>query len=284
MIIDSYRFLPRSFIPMYESAQPLADEAEPVWAPFEGRLASSSIALLTSGGLFVKGEQEPFDLDRERAEPTWGDPTHRAIPHGVAEGRLGMCHSHVNTADTLADRNVSLPMDVLDDLVADGRVGSTAPSHVSVMGFQAAGLQVWRGETAPAIVELLRAQGSDGVVLAPGCPGCCTNVPVLARRIEAAGIPTVVVTMMPVTAVELMAPRVVGVEFPFGHPFGMPGDRRMQRTVLETAVTVLAGAAGPTRVDVDIEWPQPRGEAYKAWQPSEPSPLVKLMLSQRADQ
>jgi len=78
-------------------------------------------------------------------------------------------------------------------------------------------------------------------------------VPVLARYAEAAGIPTVVVTMMPDTAVQLLAPRVVGVEFPFGHPFGMPGDRRMQRVVLDTALAVLAGAADPvTRVDVDI--------------------------------
>ena len=107
-------------------------------------------------------------------------------------------------------------------------------------------------------------------------------MPVLARRIEAAGLPTVVVTMMPALATQLLAPRVVGVEFPFGHTFGMPGDRAMQRTVLETAVTVLAGAPAPgTRVDVDMEWPQPRGEAYKAWQPAEPSPLVKLMLERK---
>jgi hypothetical protein len=107
-------------------------------------------------------------------------------------------------------------------------------------------------------------------------------VPVLARRIEKAGIPTVIVSMMPLTAVQLMAPRVVGVEFPFGHPFGQPGDRRVQHTVLETAVTVLAGAAEPmTRVDVDIEWPQPRGEAYRAWQPAEPSPIVAQLLARR---
>ena len=107
-------------------------------------------------------------------------------------------------------------------------------------------------------------------------------MPVLARWIEAAGIPGVVVTMMPQTASELLAPRVVGVEFPFGHPFGMPGDRGMQRLVLETALAVLAGAAGPgVRVDVDLEWPQPRGEAYKAWQPKEPSPIVAEMLKSR---
>ena len=104
----------------------------------------------------------------------------------------------------------------------------------------------------------------------------------LARRIEAAGIPTVVVTMMPDVAAALRTPRVVGVEFPFGHPFGLPGDRRTQTTVLETALAVLAGAGGAgTRVDVDIEWPQPRGEAYKAWQPAEPSPIVAMMLGRR---
>ena len=89
------------------------------------------------------------------------------------------------------------------------------------------------------------------------------------------------VTMMPAVARWLMAPRVVGVEFPFGHSFGMPGDAGMHRRVLETAMRVLAGADGPTRVDVDIAWPQSRGEAYKAWQPTEPSPIVKLMLERQ---
>ena len=89
------------------------------------------------------------------------------------------------------------------------------------------------------------------------------------------------VTMMPAVARWLLAPRVVGVEFPFGHSFGMPGDGGMHRRVLETAMTVLAGADGPTRVDVDIAWPQSRGEAYKAWQPTEPSPIVKMMLERQ---
>jgi hypothetical protein len=105
---------------------------------------------------------------------------------------------------------------------------------------------------------------------------------VLARRVEDAGIPTVVVTMMPETAEGLLAPRVVGVEFPFGHPFGLPGNRSLQRRVLATALAVLAGAAAPgARVDIDVEWPHPRGEAYKAWQPAEPSPIVAQLLAQR---
>jgi hypothetical protein len=108
------------------------------------------------------------------------------------------------------------------------------------------------------------------------------NVPVLARWIEAAGIPTVVVTMMPALAEERRAPRIVGVEFPYGHAFGMAGDRVMQRRVLELALSVLAGAAAfGTRVDLDVLWPVPLREAYRAWQPKAPSPIVRRMLEAR---
>ena len=107
-------------------------------------------------------------------------------------------------------------------------------------------------------------------------------MPVLARWIEAAGIPTVIVTMMPAAAEERLAPRIVGVEFPYGHAFGLPGDRVMQRGVLELALRMLAGASEfGTRVDVDIEWPVPLREAYRAWQPKEPSPIVREMLKAR---
>jgi len=138
-----------------------------VWAPFPARLAEASVALITSAGLHVEGKQEPFDAEGERRQPTWGDPTHRVIPAELGERRLGMTHLHVNPTDALADNNVVLPSAVLAELVADGRVGAAGPDHVSVMGYQQAGLEVWRNETAPAIVELLRRQGTDGVVLAP---------------------------------------------------------------------------------------------------------------------
>jgi D-proline reductase (dithiol) PrdB len=167
VLVDSYRFLPRSFVPLYEKAEPLPGESSPVWTPFAPRLADASVALLTSAGLSLRDAQPPFDLERERREPTWGDPSFRPIPHDLAERELVMSHLHVSDVDARADRNVVLPVDALQDLVDEGVVGSAAPTHVSVMGYQQAGLAAWREETAPAVVELLRAQGTDGVVLAP---------------------------------------------------------------------------------------------------------------------
>ena len=78
-----------------------------------------------------------------------------------------MSHLHVNNADTLTDRNVSLPVDILDSLVEDNVVGAAAPSHFSVMGFQKSGLHDWRTTTAPAIVDVLRSEQTSGVILAP---------------------------------------------------------------------------------------------------------------------
>ena len=167
MIVDSYRFLPRSFIPLYSGAGPAPGDEGPVWTPFETRLAEAQVALLTSAGLYLAGEQPPFDGEREQAEPTWGDPTHRVLPAPLDAGRLAMMHLHVNHDDVLADPEIALPVSGLAALAGEGVVGSVAPAHVSVMGYQQAGLEVWRAQTAPAIVELLRGQGTDGLILAP---------------------------------------------------------------------------------------------------------------------
>jgi len=278
MRVDSFRYLPKSFQAFFADVAPLEGETEPVWADFGPRLADARIALLSSGGLSCP-TQAAFDTDRERAEPTWGDPSWRPIPKDVGQGDLSMAHLHVNTDDFAADHEVAMPLRALDHLVEGGVVGASAAEHVSVMGYQAAGLEEWRTTTAPEVAAFLRDQGVDGVVLAPNCPDCCRNIPVLARHLEKAGVPTVVVTMMPAIADALVTPRTLGVEFPFGRAFGPAHDDATHRRVLEAALRVLAGAPRPgIRLDLDIEWPVPAKEAYKAWQPHEPSPLIAQLL------
>lgn len=163
MVVDSYRFLPRSFRPFYEGRGPFPGEDQPVWAPFPKRLSEAKVALLSSAGLHVEGEQPAFDLERERVDPEWGDPSWRAI----GDGALGVAHLHINDADLLTDPEIALPARLLDQLVAEGIVGAAAGEHVAVMGYQERQLVAWRETTAPAIVGFLRDQQVDGLVLAP---------------------------------------------------------------------------------------------------------------------
>jgi hypothetical protein len=100
-------------------------------------------------------------------------------------------------------------------------------------------------------------------------------VPVLARTLEAAGLSTLTLTMMPGYAERAGTPRIVGVEFPFGHPVGPPGEVELQLAVLRDALAFLSDAATPnSRRDLPYEWPVEQSVAYKAWQPREPSPIV----------
>ena len=89
------------------------------------------------------------------------------------------------------------------------------------------------------------------------------------------------VTVMPYWAEKLGTPRTLGVEVPFGHSFGMPGDREMQMTVVRAALSLLEDARDPGAMrEVEIEWPQPSDEARKDWQPLEASPIIKMMRGQ----
>ncbi len=102
----------------------------------------------------------------------------------------------------------------------------------------------------------------------------------LARAVEASGIPTVIVTMMPDLAERFHLPRIVGVEFPFGHPFGMPNDRQMQSAVARAALSLYDGSDLPARYDVPIEWPVDLKVAYRSWQPKEIAPIVAYRKQQ----
>jgi len=105
---------------------------------------------------------------------------------------------------------------------------------------------------------------------------------VLARIFEAAGLSTVLVTNMPYWAEKIGVPRTLGVEFPFGHALGRPGDQDTQMLVIRAALALLEEGRTPGEIrELDIEWPQPFDEAKRDWQPLEPSPIVKMMLEQR---
>jgi hypothetical protein len=103
-------------------------------------------------------------------------------------------------------------------------------------------------------------------------------VPVLARTLEVAGLSTILVTQMPFWAEKTGVPRTLAVEFPFGHILGRPKNNKMQMRVIHQALEVLRSADEPgTIVHSEETWSAPQKDAYKAWQPDEPSPIVQVL-------
>jgi len=104
---------------------------------------------------------------------------------------------------------------------------------------------------------------------------------VLARMFEQGGISTILVTMMPTWGQRYGVPRAVAVEFPFGHPLGLPGHPEMQTAVINDALKTLEEAPGPnTIVHLDYEWPGDTTQWRRQWQPTGASPLIAKYLDQ----
>ena len=97
----------------------------------------------------------------------------------------------------------------------------------------------------------------------------------LARELEAAGFSTILVTMMPYWAEKIGVPRTLAIEFPFGQTLGQPGNVDQQMRVIREALEVLEASTSPNTIIHSPEvWPIDQKEAYKAWQPPEPSPII----------
>jgi D-proline reductase (dithiol) PrdB len=130
-------------------------------------VGEATIALLSSAGLYIEGQQDPFDVERERENPTWGDPTYRVIPRDVPQSSIGASHLHLNTRDFLIDFNVALPIRAFAELEAEGRIGRMADEHYAFMGFQERGAKEWRTRYAPEVARRLKDAGVHALVLAP---------------------------------------------------------------------------------------------------------------------
>jgi D-proline reductase (dithiol) PrdB len=84
---------------------------------------------------------------------------------------------------------------------------------------------------------------------------CHQTVGLLARELEAGGIPTILLAVSPEAVVKTAPPRTLLLRFPLGHVLGEPGNRMQQLTVLQDALDVLLSAPQPgTIVTSPYRW------------------------------
>jgi D-proline reductase (dithiol) PrdB len=140
------------------------------FTPLARPLQEARVALLTTGGLYLKGKQPPFDMEREWREPEWGDPTYRVIPRDTQREEIGVAHLHYNPEDAERDLNIMLPINRLLEMEAAGEIGSLAPSSYSVMGYQGhpeSDWGAWRERYGPEMLARMRSEDVDAVLLTP---------------------------------------------------------------------------------------------------------------------
>jgi hypothetical protein len=87
-------------------------------------------------------------------------------------------------------------------------------------------------------------------------------VSLVARHVEANGIPTVVIATARDIVESAAVPRLLFVDFPLGAPCGEPWNATQQRDVLEMAFRLLETATAPrTTGEAGLTWS--KGQAWK---------------------
>jgi D-proline reductase (dithiol) PrdB len=149
--------------------------ADAPFAPLGKPLREATVALLTTTGHFVAGDDpQPFgvvDMSQEEAERRINEfpkhPIHLAeIPAETATAQLRVRHGGFDTRGAIQDPNVVFPLEHLRALAAAGEIGAVAPRAFSFVG-NVSQVRLLK-ESGPEWVERLRADGADGALLVPG--------------------------------------------------------------------------------------------------------------------
>jgi len=222
----------------YRWARP---EGPPALTRLPGPLASLRLGLVTSA--FPVPADGPSPVEVPYAAPV--EP--------LPEGRF-TAHDNRDTSVAVANERESfLPLARLGELASAGRVGSLSPRFYGAP-FDYSQRRT-REQDAPAVTALLREDAVDVAMLVPHCPVCHQSLALVARHVEAEGIPTVLVGSARDIVEEIGVPRFLFVDFPLGYPTGKPGDVEGQRRICAQALDLLEGAWAPrTTVHADADW------------------------------
>lgn len=100
----------------------------------------------------------------------------------------------------------------------------------------------------------------------------------MQRVLEASGIASVALSMIPDLTRAVGVPRLAGISYPIGRPLGRPGDADGQRAVLRSMLDLLVTARGPDAyVELPYEWPESPAQARNASRDLAPPPIVSLV-------
>lgn len=137
------------------------DEAP--WAPLRKPLAESRMALVTTGGVHLRGDR-PFDMS-----DSTGDPSFRVVPSDTSVEALTITHDYYDHKDADRDINIVFPIERLREFAEEGGIGSLSRRFFGFMGhLEQNHFNRFLNEEIPAAVAMMKDDGVDIALLTPG--------------------------------------------------------------------------------------------------------------------
>jgi len=141
---------------------PCLEHDDTPWTPMAKPLSESKVALVTTAGLHVKGDK-PFIAAKQG-----GDTSFRVIPRGTIANDILQSHTSIGFDHTgiYRDLNITFPVDRLQELVEQAKIGSLSDNYYSFMGALRDVTGIVK-DSGPEVARRLKAEGVEVVLLTP---------------------------------------------------------------------------------------------------------------------
>src|SRR5881628_1849941 len=224
--------------------------------PLKKPLARSRVALVTTAAPYQpdKGDQGPGAAYNAAAKffSVYSGDTSK--DHDLRIAHVAIDRKHTS----MEDSGTWFPLPALRQAAAQGKVGLAPRFHGAPTNrSQKHTIEV----DCPEILARCVEDGADAALLVPNCPVCHQTVSLIARHLEADGIPTVIMGCAKDIVEHCGVPRFLFSDFPLGNSAGRPFDADSQAATLELALRVLEAAPtarttvqSPQRWREDASW------------------------------
>jgi D-proline reductase (dithiol) PrdB len=207
-----------------------------------------NLALISSAGAYIDGAAA-FDTNSGS-----GDTSFREIPIEVEESDLRFAARGYDPSAVQEDMNSELPVERLLEFEKNGIIGQLNPVYWSFCGFiPDAGRLV--DELIPKLVERVRRYEVQAALLVPASVLCHQSVGLVARSLELAGIPTMMLAVAKDVVESVRPPRVAFYDGKAGTVAGLPNWPEHQRRILDEALRLIEpmDQAGIRKLVVTLE-------------------------------
>jgi hypothetical protein len=228
-----------------------AHYADAPFQPLQKPLAQSRVTIITTAAPFdpAKGDQGPGAKYNGAAKFFQVYNGDTAKPHDLRISHIAYDRTHTSAEDS----GTWFPLPQLLRLASAGRIGAVAPRFFGAPTNRSH--RITMETDAPEILARSVADNVDAAVLVPNCPVCHQTVALVARHLEAGGIPTVVMGSAKDIVEHAAVPRFLFSDFPLGNSAGKPHDISSQTLTLELALRLLESAAGAqTTLQSPLRW------------------------------
>jgi len=236
---------------------PFVENTYAPFTPMRRALPMLNLALISSAGAYIDGTT-PFDTEGRD-----GDTSFREIPIEVGAEDLLYAGRGYDPTAVREDRNSQIPVDRLVEYEANGVIGQLNKVWWSLNGYIPNARMVAE-DLAPKLAERVARYEVQAALLVPASRLCHQTLGIVARALEAANVPTLMLSVDRVLTDLVRPPRTAYYAGEFGAVAGKPNWKEYQLRVLDESLrwieTFDQPGARRLAVKLETEVEQERGE------------------------